>query len=147
MFALRHIRKCLNRKYMKNCLLREVIIHYTQCFVHGMWTIFPTFSIRITGSTTCLLHVGSRFGNLVWNDNRYKVWNGISHPFSNCNDEVVGVWQWISNFNTHFIMDVITYPRWDFSLSMAHTTALRSTFPFRHRLFFHITQSKIKWEK
>ena len=34
-------------------------------------------------------------------------------PFSNFNGATIEVWEWMSNFNLHFIIDVITYPFWD----------------------------------
>ena len=37
----------------------------------------------------------------------------ITYPFPNFNGCTVEVCEWISNFIPHFIMDVITYPRWD----------------------------------
>ena len=36
------------------------------------------------------------------------VWNEITYPFSNFNGGTVEVWEWISNFIPHIIMDVIT---------------------------------------
>ena len=47
-----------------------------------------------------------------------KAWGEITYPFPNFNGSTVEVWEWISNFITHFIMDVITYPCLDSSLSM-----------------------------
>ena len=38
------------------------------------------------------------------------MWDEITYPFPNVNDATVEVWEWISNFILHFIMDVITYP-------------------------------------
>ena len=42
-----------------------------------------------------------------------KVWDEIINPFPNFNGCTVEVWEWISNFTPHFIMDLITYPCWD----------------------------------
>ena len=39
-----------------------------------------------------------------------KVCDEITHPFPNFNGTAIEVWEWISNFITHYIMDVITYP-------------------------------------
>ena len=44
-----------------------------------------------------------------------KVWDEITYPFSYFNGATVEVWEWISKFIPHFIMDVITYPCWDLS--------------------------------
>ena len=45
-----------------------------------------------------------------------KVWYEITYPFPNFNGYTVEVWEWISNFIPHFIMDVIIYPCWDLKL-------------------------------
>ena len=37
-----------------------------------------------------------------------KVWVEINHPFLNFNVTTVEVWQWVSNFIPHIIMDVTT---------------------------------------
>ena len=42
-----------------------------------------------------------------------KVWREITYPFPNFNGATVEVWEWISNFIPHFIMDMIAYPCWD----------------------------------
>ena len=42
-----------------------------------------------------------------------KVWDEITYPYPNFNGRTVEVWEWISNFITHYIMDVIAYPCWD----------------------------------
>ena len=42
-----------------------------------------------------------------------NVFDEIAYPFPNFNGAAVEVWEWISNFIPHFIMDVITYPCWD----------------------------------
>ena len=46
----------------------------------------------------------------VWirNYKSSKVWDEITYPFPN--GETVEVWERLSNFIPHFIMDVITYP-------------------------------------
>ena len=42
-----------------------------------------------------------------------KVWDKITYPFPNLNGSTVEVWEWLSNWIPHYIMDVITYPCWD----------------------------------
>ena len=42
-----------------------------------------------------------------------KMWDEIMYTFPNFNSYTIEVWEWISNFITHFIMDVITCPFWD----------------------------------
>ena len=44
-----------------------------------------------------------------------KVWGEITNPFSNLNGADIEDWEWISNFNPHFIIDTIIYPCWDYS--------------------------------
>ena len=39
-----------------------------------------------------------------------KVWDEITYLFTNFNGYAVEVWEWVSNFIPHFVMDVITYP-------------------------------------
>ena len=41
-----------------------------------------------------------------------KVWDVITYPFPNFNGATIEVWEWISNFIPHFIMDVITHLIW-----------------------------------
>ena len=38
-----------------------------------------------------------------------NVWDEIIYPFPNFNGTAVQVWDYISNFIPHFIMDVFTY--------------------------------------
>ena len=51
--------------------------------------------------------------NVLNNHMPSKVWDQIADPFQNFNGYTVEVWEWISNFITHFMMDVITYQYWD----------------------------------
>ena len=39
----------------------------------------------------------------------------VQFTFPNINGAVVEVWEWISYSISHFIMDVITYPSWDYN--------------------------------
>ena len=41
-----------------------------------------------------------------------KIWDEIYYPFQNFNDATGDVWEWTRNFIPHFIMNMITYPRW-----------------------------------
>ena len=49
---------------------------------------------------------------LVWVNNytHYKMWEDITFLFPNFNGCTVEVWEWISNFISHFTEHVITYP-------------------------------------
>ena len=40
-----------------------------------------------------------------------KVLDKITYPFPNFNGPTVEVWEWISNFIPHFIIDVIIYAK------------------------------------
>ena len=40
----------------------------------------------------------------------YNVWGEITFPFPNFNGATVEVWEWISNFIPHLIMDLIIHP-------------------------------------
>ena len=42
-----------------------------------------------------------------------KEWDEITYSFLNFNGCTVEVHEWISNFIPRFIIDVITYPCWD----------------------------------
>ena len=55
----------------------------------------------------------------VWINNYLpsNVWDGIIHQFPNFNGCAVEVWEWVSNFILHFIMDVTTHLCWDLSQS------------------------------
>ena len=41
-----------------------------------------------------------------------KMWDDITYPFSNFNGANIEIWEWISDFIPHFIMDLITCPCW-----------------------------------
>ena len=43
------------------------------------------------------------------------MWDKIIYPSQNFNGATVEVWEWISNFITHFAGHVITYPYWDWN--------------------------------
>ena len=45
----------------------------------------------------------------------FKVWDKITYPFSNFNVCTVDIWEWICNIILHFMINVITYPCWDYS--------------------------------
>ena len=40
----------------------------------------------------------------------------ITYPFPNFNGATVEVWEWIDNFAPYIIMDVITYPNWEYKV-------------------------------
>ena len=48
-----------------------------------------------------------------------KVKYKITYTFPILNVSTVGVWEWISNFIPHIMIDAITYPCTDWSLSMS----------------------------
>ena len=56
----------------------------------------------------------------------------IIYPFPKFNSATVEIWEWICNFISHFIMDVIIYPCWDhntdvFMISKEYSSSLPST--------------------
>ena len=59
-----------------------------------------------------------------------KVWEEISYPFLNFNGCTVEVYEWISHFVPHLIMDVITYPC--HVSERGHRRLLPYTIPVRH---------------
>ena len=42
-----------------------------------------------------------------------RTYGEITYLFLNLNISTVEVWEYISDFIPHFIMDVVTYPWWD----------------------------------
>ena len=71
------------------------------------------------GILTCVRHDGYFWGPFYKNELTLipalvitsLVKCGINYfPILKFNGETVEVWEWISNFIPHFIMDVITYP-------------------------------------
>ena len=54
----------------------------------------------------------------ISNHIHYKVWYEITYPFPSFNGATVEVWEWMSNFISHFTGHVITYPCWDLSQTM-----------------------------
>ena len=51
-----------------------------------------------------------------------KMWDKITYPFANLNGYTVEVWEWISNLNPQFIMNVIMMGfKWIHASKRAHT--------------------------
>ena len=46
------------------------------------------------------------------------MWDAIDYPFQNLNVATVDVWEKVSDFIPHVTGHVITYPSWNYSLSM-----------------------------
>ena len=46
-----------------------------------------------------------------------KVWDEITYQFPNINGATIEVWEWLSYFILHFMIDVITYPIWGWNQS------------------------------
>ena len=63
-------------------------------------------------------HMASRAPVCISNHRPIKTWDEITYPFSNFDSCMVKIWECITNFIQHFIMDVIAYPCWDRSKSM-----------------------------
>ena len=51
----------------------------------------------------------------TWINNRMrsKVWDIITCPLPNFSGVIIEVWEWVSNWIPHFMMDVIIYSDWD----------------------------------
>ena len=49
----------------------------------------------------------------ISNKRPIKVLDEINYPFPILNDCTVEVWEWMNNFISHFIMDVLSDPCWD----------------------------------
>ena len=63
---------------------------------------------------------GTPFTNIpAWISNHFndKVWDEIIYTFPTFNGATVEVCEWISDFIPHFIIEVISYPFWDWSYS------------------------------
>ena len=101
-----------------------------------LWYSSAAWSLRLDGHWVCIrefpvIHRVTNVRNLkqelltcfkfitTWMSNHihYKVWNEITYPFINFNGVTVEVYEWISNFISHFTGQVITYPCWDYSQS------------------------------
>ena len=56
-----------------------------------------------------------------------KVWGEIIYIFPNFNRPPVEIWEWISIFTAHFMMDASIYPCWLLHVSgtKSHMTAIR----------------------
>ena len=74
-----------------------------------------------------------------------EVWDDITCPFSNFNGWTIEVREWISDFISHFIMDVIIHPCWDLSWSMLvllvkgpHSFQVRPYIPMWCDIFLHM---------
>ena len=65
-------------------LLFDILPQFLQSFMQ-----YPTILDRVTTALDC------------------------TSPYPIVNGCIVGVWEWISNFIPHIVMDVITYPCWD----------------------------------
>ena len=65
-----------------------------------------SFTLKITSTSIMFSQIFS-----AWVSNQMPSWDGITYPSLNFNGCTVGIWEWISNFVPHFIMDVLSYPR------------------------------------
>ena len=67
----------------------------------------------------------------------YKVCDEITYPFPKFNGWTIEVCKWISNFIAHFIGYVITYPCWDWSLTILVKGAPNHYITMTCCLFWH----------
>ena len=80
------------------------------CISYGIYSIVSCGPFYLHG-LTCIT---------AWISNyiHYKVWNEITNPSPNFNSATVEVWEWVSNFISHFTGYVITYLWWNLSQSL-----------------------------
>ena len=72
------------------------------------WKQFPRYFVRDIHWSP----VNSRFATWLSNHLPCQLWDENTYPFPNFNDCIVEVWEWISYFLQHFIMNASTYPCW-----------------------------------
>ena len=82
-------------------------------------THYYMFAGIISGIRPCHGILGSFYSHGLtliptWISNHIprKVWNEITYPFPNFNGATVEFREWINNFISHFVMDLITSPCW-----------------------------------
>ena len=63
-----------------------------------------------------------------------KVWDEITYPFPNFNVYIDGM-NFMNNFTPYFVMDVITYPCWDWSQTKSVKGALEDRKPLPEAMF------------
>ena len=79
--------------------------HCTHCTPSSTWAPFTDKSLTLIPARISI-HITS------------IVWDEITYPFPNSNGCTVEVFVKISNFISHFMMDAITLPCWDYSYFM-----------------------------
>ena len=82
-----------------------------QCTAHLLLYIF--FYCIFYFQSSLNQHGLTLFPAWICNHVHSIVWYEIIYPLSNVNGTAVEVWQWISNFISHFIVEVIDYPCWE----------------------------------
>ena len=75
-----------------------------------------------------------------------KVCYEVTYPFPNSICCIFEVWEWIGNFISHFIMDIIAFPGWGWIWSMSEKGSLgNATLPLNlHNPTKHFS-SKFHW--
>ena len=72
-----------------------------------------------------------------------KLWDEITYSFPNFHGAIVEIWEWISDFVPHFIVNVVTYPWWNYSESVLvkgaiRTVGAKSSMSFEYILSCHL---------
>ena len=112
------------------------ILHFSLVEIHKIWENYIKYLLKCylyngnpyTDKTAYCIEMAS-WGHFYWHGltlipvwiSSYinnKVWEELTYPYLNFNGATVEVLVWISNFTPHFTEYVITYPCWDWSLTM-----------------------------
>ena len=78
----------------------------------------PWSSISVTHQGLLLLTLFQSNPACISSHTHYTVYDEITYSFPNFNGCTVDVWEWMSNFVSHFTGCVITDPCWDLSSTM-----------------------------
>ena len=134
-------------KHVMNCLMSRISYLNINYFVYKyfrllglLWTECTNTSLAAINDLASVIDtrgpfyqhgltlIPSQISNSVHN-----VWDENTYLFPNVNGAAVEIWEWISNFTSHFIMDIITYPCWDSSKFILVKGSLMSLTP-EHQL-------------
>ena len=93
----------VNNVFILNCDGCQVSV-YILC-VSGIFQVLGTCTFWM--DSVVPLQLGNHCKAWISNHMPSKVWDEITYPFPIFNSCTVEVWEWISNFIPHFIMDII----------------------------------------
>ena len=103
-------------------LKSRIIILQNKSDVLQIWRLHIIYNVYLLWLCMSVIPCATSF-NLVNYDksgakHQYTRFVSIIYPFPNFHNANVEVWEWINNFVSYFIMDVITYSCLDLSKSM-----------------------------